>query len=204
MIYPDLRLRLISPVKYDFEYLANFVKSKQKWIEKHIEKFQIRQENTQFSHETQFYFLGKAYEKIIIKSDKIYSEIKNNQYRIYTNDPLNKELQLIIENEYLASKAKEVFEPILDNYLQILKPYNLTLKDIKLASLKSKWGSCLKSKKKITLNIKLLHEDIRFIEYVILHELSHLKYANHSKQFYDFLALFMPDWKERKKLVINY
>ncbi|MGB9701876.1 MAG: M48 family metallopeptidase [Candidatus Kapaibacteriota bacterium] len=201
MIYPEIRLRLISPNKHSLKYLAEFVKSKQKWLEKHIDKFEKRKEIESKFQETQFKFLGKAYEKKIIQSNNVYSEILGSQFIIYSNEENNKELQLLIEKKFLLSKAPEIIEPIIDKYLILLKPYGISLKEVKYRYLKTQWGNCIKSKKKITLNIKLIHEDIKFIEYVILHELCHLKYANHSKQFYDFLSIFMPDWKESKRLI---
>ena len=60
------------------------------------------------------------------------------------------------------------------------------------------WGSCAPAKGKITLNEYLLKADIRCIQYVILHELTHLIYPKHNKEFYDFLTIQMPDWVERK------
>ncbi|MFQ6968423.1 MAG: M48 family metallopeptidase [Subdoligranulum sp.] len=50
----------------------------------------------------------------------------------------------------------------------------------------------------ITLNKQLLEAPRNCIEYVVVHELCHLVHPNHSKQFYTFLTMFMPDWKERK------
>ena len=49
------------------------------------------------------------------------------------------------------------------------------------------------------MNEYLLKADISCIEYVILHELTHLIYHNHNKEFYDFITIYMPDWQERKK-----
>lgn len=57
----------------------------------------------------------------------------------------------------------------------------------------------MSSKKQIiTLNKQLLEAPRDCIEYVVVHELCHLVHPNHSKQFYAFLTMFMPDWKERK------
>ena len=55
----------------------------------------------------------------------------------------------------------------------------------------------------VTLNKRLLAAPRGAVEYVVLHELCHLIYPDHSKQFYDFLAAMMPDWKERKQLLNN-
>ncbi|EAI9960854.1 M48 family metallopeptidase, partial [Campylobacter coli] len=51
----------------------------------------------------------------------------------------------------------------------------------------------------INLNLRLLEKNLRAIEYVILHELSHIKFPNHSKEFYDFIHSFMSDFRQREK-----
>ena len=67
--------------------------------------------------------------------------------------------------------------------------------------METRWGSCLAKKGIITLNKQLLEAPRNCIEYVVMHEFCHFIHQNHSKHFYDFLTILMPDWKERKKLL---
>jgi predicted metal-dependent hydrolase len=62
----------------------------------------------------------------------------------------------------------------------------------------SRWGSCQPKRGLITLNKRLLEVPRNCIEYVVMHEFVHFIHPNHSKQFYEFLSVLMPDWKERK------
>ena len=64
--------------------------------------------------------------------------------------------------------------------------------------MKSRWGSCKASNQHINLNLELIMTPIQCIEYVIMHELCHLKFSKHTKEFYQFLSIMMPDWKQRK------
>ena len=64
--------------------------------------------------------------------------------------------------------------------------------------MKARWGSSDPEKKVIRLNIELIKAPTQCIEYVIIHELVHLKYQYHDKEFYTLLELLVPDWKERK------
>ena len=52
---------------------------------------------------------------------------------------------------------------------------------------------------KINLNYYLYKASVACIEYVVFHEMVHLMYPNHDKNFYEFLTIYMPDWQERKK-----
>ena len=70
----------------------------------------------------------------------------------------------------------------------------LTPCEIKIRKFKSIWGNC-SSKKVIKINQNLIHYGIDQIEYVCLHEITHLKYMNHSKKFWDMVAKYMPDYK---------
>ena len=64
--------------------------------------------------------------------------------------------------------------------------------------MKKRWGSCSKQGA-IILNTELIKAPSHCIDYVILHEMCHLKYFNHGKAFYNLLVKIMPDWEKRKK-----
>ena len=67
----------------------------------------------------------------------------------------------------------------------------------------TRWGSCT-VKNKLIFNPRLIHLPKRCIEYVIMHELCHLIYKHHNRDFFDFLTLKMPDWKKRKQRLDKY
>lgn len=64
---------------------------------------------------------------------------------------------------------------------------------------KTLWGTCDKQKKKIMLNGQLVAMDKKYLDYVVLHELTHLKYANHGENFKNFMTKYMPNWKELRR-----
>ena len=67
--------------------------------------------------------------------------------------------------------------------------------------MKARWGSALTDKKTILLNAELIKDPKYCIDYVVLHELIHFKYNNHSEKFYQMLYSLMPDWEKRKKIL---
>ncbi|MDX1700374.1 MAG: M48 family metallopeptidase, partial [Melioribacteraceae bacterium] len=75
--------------------------------------------------------------------------------------------------------------------------YNLEYNSIKIKNLKSRWGSC-SSKKNLSFNLKLMYFNHKVIDYVIIHELCHLKIMNHSREFWNLVESIIPDYKERK------
>lgn len=98
----------------------------------------------------------------------------------------------------LKRRAQEYIPSRLRYYSDILGLYPDSLK---ITSAKKRYGSC-SSKGNICFSLYLMLSPADAIDYVIVHELAHLKYMNHSKEFYQFIGKFMPDYKERKKRLI--
>ena len=64
--------------------------------------------------------------------------------------------------------------------------------------MKTKWGSCTKKSKKLWFNLQLAKKPIECIEYVVIHELIHLKHEKHNNDFKSMLSTYMPNWQDRK------
>ena len=96
---------------------------------------------------------------------------------------------------YKKEKFKEIVEKHANELVKQtgLVPNKITIKQIKYA-----WGSC-SNKKNITINLELIKYSEQAIRYVILHEFCHIKYMNHSKDFWNLVAKYMPDYKLVKK-----
>ena len=65
--------------------------------------------------------------------------------------------------------------------------------------MKTRWGVCNVKTKRVTLNLELIKRDIKYLDYVIIHELSHLLYPNHSKDFWKCVSDNMKDYKVVRK-----
>lgn len=156
------------------------------------------------------------YEIKYSKIKNIYIQIKNGKIIIKAPKRVSKKeiekiveqksewIQKTLEKESRKQKKKELytkeeFKKIIEKNANELieetelKPNKITIKQIKYA-----WGSC-SSKKNITLNLELIKYSQQAIRYVILHELCHLKYMNHSKDFWNLVEKYMPDYKQIKK-----
>ena len=96
----------------------------------------------------------------------------------------------------MRKNARKIFLTYLKKWEKItgLQSTHLSIK-----TMKTRLGSCNSKKGYINLNLKLLEKRLILIEYVILHEIAHLKHANHGREFYAFLEKFMPDFRMREK-----
>ena len=93
----------------------------------------------------------------------------------------------------------DLYKEYLDRLFPIVGKYGAQHPTLRIRKMKTLWGSYSTRTHTITINQYLMKARPSLVEYVVLHELVHLLYPNHSKSFYDFLGTHMPDWKERKK-----
>ena len=101
------------------------------------------------------------------------------------------------EIKRLKAEAKRVICPMVDYYADMLGLYP---EKIGFTKAKGRFGSC-SGKNSINFSCYLMLYDRRAIEYVVVHELCHIKHKNHSKAFYSLIESVMPDYKEREKLL---
>lgn len=197
-IYPDGRIRLTAPKRAGDEYIKYFIEKKRPWIEKKLKDINERKsKEILYNTGEKIYFLGKEYNFILEESKNNCIEKNDSSIILYTSFPNNYEIKHKIVNAWYREKSKEIFVPILEKYLGLT---GKSIEKLTIKTLKRNWGSCNYRKRHINLNSEMLKKDIRFIEYVILHEVAHLEHPNHSKSFYNYVAQYMPDWKERKNL----
>lgn len=130
------------------------------------------------------YVAKEEIEKLLIKKvNWIYKKLKTQE--IETEKP-----DLYTKEEFVKIVEKTAKELI---YETGIKPNKIRIREIKYA-----WGSC-SSNKNITINLKLMKYSKEAIKYVILHELCHIKHMNHSKDFWELVKNYMPNYKEVKK-----
>ena len=106
--------------------------------------------------------------------------------------------------ENLITYDKELYsqEYILDRMVYFSQEMDLPYESVKFRKMKSRWGSC-SSKKRITLNTHLQKLPLELIDYIVVHELAHLKHMNHSKAFHMLVASYLPQQKELRKKLKN-
>jgi hypothetical protein len=102
---------------------------------------------------------------------------------------------LVIEwySQNAKLKLRMIAQPLIANF----KKYNIEPSSIVLRDMPTRWGSCT-PKGKIILNPELIKAPKGCIEYVIIHELCHLVYHNHTQKFIDFQTKEIPDWEKWK------
>ena len=117
-----------------------------------------------------------------------------------TDDPatIKRLLYKGYKNEAVSQFPEFMSKVLSDHDNQMFKPAGLVIR-----TMKRRWGSC-SNKGIITLSTELIKLDDLYIEYVITHELCHLKQHNHGPNFYKLLSVLFPDWKSVRKELRKY
>ena len=148
----------------------------------------IEKDNKRREKEDKFYLFGTVYDVIYG-----FSELTTDDNKIYVKDKATLE-------KYLNNKIKEVFKERL-NYLYNNYKENIPVPNLKIRKMTSRWGVCNLKNKNITLNYYLYKYDIECLDYVIIHELTHFLYPNHSREFWNQVSIYCKDYKRiRNKL----
>lgn len=102
------------------------------------------------------------------------------------------------EREYTNKDIEKLKNKLDVIFKELIEETNLNPNKVRIRNIKCAWGSC-SSNKNITINLKLVDRQDIEIKYVVLHELCHLKYMNHSEKFWNLVEKYMPEYKKIRK-----
>lgn len=183
--------------------IEEIVYKKSNWIKKSLEKYNQKNNELKKYQEGEIYkILGKEYilkinyeETNQIKVDITDCNIIINLPFTYKMEPnLSNKIEKIINKMYM-----QIIQKQLDYTMKkVTNMVGLAPKKYSVIDMKSAWGSC-SSTKNISIALKLIEYSPKAFEYVVLHEVCHLKHMNHSKQFWQMVEGYMPDYKKYKK-----
>ena len=152
----------------------------------------IKKQKVKNTNNENFNYLGKNYEIIYVD----YCDISFGEERVF----LNKNLDI---DKWYKKQAKTLFLEHLDmiyNNFSRRIPYP----DLKIRKMTTRWGVCNTKLKTVTLNLELIKRDTKYLDYVIAHELSHLIYPNHSRDFWDLVGENCPNYKIIRREMKNF
>lgn len=182
------------------EQINEMVLNKSSWISKKLEIFKAVAVNKDVKTGSRLYYMGKSfYVEIIAKTDTEKISINFTHSKFHITTPLKYsdfELNSAIENFY-KEKAIEKILPLTKKWS---KRMNLLPEYISFRYSKNRWASC-SSTNRISFNYHLVKLSSSLIEYVIVHELAHIKYQDHSKNFWKLVHHHFPDYKIKEEKI---
>ncbi len=178
---------LVKTPKVAPSYLMEFLDSKERWIQKHIDTIKANPPQ-KVNLEDEVLLFGELYSidspEVLYLRKKLHRTKKQDTKSILK---LYDTFYKYLAKEYLTQRA-EYFS----------KRMNLQYQELKFRKMKTRWGSC-SSRGVITFNTELLKVPKELIDYVIVHELAHLTHMNHSKSFHALVESYLSNQKELRK-----
>ncbi len=181
----DLTIKVTLPRYVPYIVAKKFITKNTKWIEKKINLLKLQQ--------NKYYYLGEDI-RVIKKSfvdNKNLNYYFKEQSLIFNSDIYKSSSVIELYTNWLGVQAKEY---IPRRVKELSYEYNFIYNNIKIKNLKSRWGSC-SNKKNLSFNLKLMYFNPEVIDYVIVHELCHLKEMNHSRKYWKLVEEIIPNYK---------
>ena len=198
-VRPNGEAILTTPKAASDEHIKFIIEKRAKWIAKKRTFFaSFKTPQKEYVSGEDFKYLGRSYRLKVVQSKEERVKLQRGYLELFVKDKNDLERKRNLIYEWYNEKAMLYFFNILQEFNKIVKR---DIKSVKIRQMKTRWGSCNPYKSYINLNIDLIKKPRACIEYVVFHELAHLLYPNHSKQFYDYLTLYMPDWQKRKEIL---
>lgn len=200
-VLPDAAVVVRVPYRTTDKTIIRIVEEKSEWIIKHRDSYRsltAEKPSREYLKGTKIPFRGIEYVIRTEASARQFVKIADGEIAIglnKTEDPVSVKKALYL---FYKREADLLFPELISRMLLKHENQNFKPTGLRIRTMKRRWGSC-SGKGMITLNTELIKLDDRHIEYVIVHELCHLKHHNHSSRFYDLLSELFPEYKEVRK-----
>ncbi|MBC8394749.1 MAG: M48 family metallopeptidase [Deltaproteobacteria bacterium] len=200
VVAPELTVDVFAPKTAEDEEIRAAVKKKAPWIAKTLDKLEachpLPTPKKYISGETLVY-LGRQYRLKVENGLRQPAKLSGRYLLVWVKDKTEVPDIKRTVGAWYRKRANETLARYLEKCFTIASRHGVPEPFLTIRTMKRRWGSCSPSGR-ITLNIKLVQMPVHCIEYVIMHELCHLKQPNHSKTFYSLLTRCQPDWRNRK------
>lgn len=190
----DATLTVRAPLRADIKLIEKIVAEKSAWITKKQEEALKKGKDVvthQFEAGESFYCLGQGYPLTIAEQGKTLTFESDNFFLPQKYSYKGKEVFI----KWYKAKALSYIQERVDYYSNQM---GLSYKSIRISSAKKRWGSC-SGKKNLGFSWRLILAAPEIIDYVVVHELAHLKHHNHAKTFWLYVESILPNYKVSKK-----
>ena len=184
-------LIVIAPILMSYNKIEKLLIKKSSWIQKKLLLIPKDTKPFQIRDGEKFEIFGNEY-MIVLCSGKNNIIIEKNKCLIYFK---NLSDQLKLKKFFLVWIKEYALKYYSKRVSTLCKINNFDTRAILISNAKTRWGTC-NSKKEIRLNWRLIQSPKYIIDYVICHELSHLKFMNHSKEFWEQVEKLFPNYKK--------
>lgn len=199
-VYPPTgRVRISAPFRINPDTIRVFAISKLAWIKRQQAKLktQEREAPREFLNRESHYFNGKRYLLKVIEQDAVPRvELKHSIIELYVRPQTGREKKKNLLDEWYRSQLKALLPRLIAEWE---KKMNVKVNEFGIKKMKTKWGTCNRKAKRIWLNLELAKKPSECLEYIVVHEMTHLLERNHNDRFISLMNLSLPKWSFYKE-----
>lgn len=192
---PQGSVRIAAPLRMDLDTIRVFAISKLAWIKKQQEKLrgQARQSPREYLNRESHYVWGKRYLMKVVEHDASpFVELKHSALILNIRPGADDDKKQSVLDEWYRDQLKEEINLLIQKWaphMGVEEPTFIARK------MKTKWGSCTPAAKSIRINLELAKKPPECLEYIVVHELTHLLEPTHNSRFIALMTKFMPKWR---------
>ncbi|MFC1733456.1 M48 family metallopeptidase [candidate division KSB1 bacterium] len=198
------KFTLVAPWLTSKRTINHFIDEHIRWIEKQIVKVEKQKQlrpDFKYRDGDMFYYFGEPVTLIVRPFDRKRPTVKihDDQMQIALNRDISKSNGMSAIKKTIEQFYKKKAEEVIHDRLQFFNEhYGFKYNRVTLRNQKSRWGSC-SYRKNLNFNWRLIMAPIEVIDYVVVHELCHLKEMNHSARYWKLVSETTPNYKETRK-----
>ncbi|MBO5810835.1 MAG: M48 family metallopeptidase [Bacteroidales bacterium] len=196
---PDARVHVSAPVNMTEESIRLFLITKLPWIKQRVSQVleQNRQSPRTYVSGENHYFKGRRYRlKVVNHTAAAKVELQGNEFIVmYVREKATEARRAEVLKEWYRAEFKAILPSLVTKWEAILG-VKANKWDVK--QMKTLWGSCNHRTRNIIFNLELIKKPLHCIEYIVVHELLHIKVRLHNEEYTALLNRHFPNWKQLK------
>lgn len=196
---PDGRVRISAPLAMELETIRLFAIAKLAWIRSQQRKIRAQERETprEFLNRESHYVWGKRYLlKLVEKEAAPVVELTHAKLLLQVRPGTDEVRRQEILDAWYREQIREVVPGLLEKWEPLI---GVKAGRLYVQRMKTRWGSCNPTSGHLRLNTDLAKKPPECLEYIVVHELTHLLEPTHNARFSALMAMFMPHWRQLRE-----
>lgn len=206
IVRPGGQVEVRVPRDASDDWIDDLIKRRRRWIlrqQVYFEQFRPREPERRYVNGETVRYLGRQYTLRIRKHGQGGASLKGRHLEVCVQpeDGLDQVRDAV--QAWYRSRAEEVIARRAESCLPLMRAHGIEAPRIRLLRMSRRWGSCT-GKGHVLLNPYLVIAPTDCVDYVLVHELCHVRHPRHDEAFYRLLTTVMPDWPRRRQRLEQY
>jgi predicted metal-dependent hydrolase len=198
---PCPAIRVAVPVRVSDDAVRLALVGKLGWIKRQKAKFeaQSRQSQREMVSGESHYFLGRRYRLFVIPQNgapKVL--IRKKLIELHVRRGTDARQREMILRQWYRQQLKEMIPPLIEKWQEIL---GVRIAKWSIKKMKTRWGTCNPEARRIWLNLELAKKPSQCLEYILVHELTHLVERHHNDRFISLMNRHLPNWRQHRQIL---